>query len=50
MASVGKQTVGKAVAQRMKGSRPGPLVAFGAAVVVGIGAAMLTYKALRAGG
>lgn len=49
MASVAKQTVGKAVAKRVTGSKPGPLSAFAAAVVVGVGAAVVTYRALRSG-
>jgi hypothetical protein len=43
----GTKTVGKAVGQRVAGDRPNPLHAFGAAVVVGVGTAIVTYKALR---
>jgi hypothetical protein len=50
MASAAKNTLGKAVVKRVTGSKPGPLLAFGAAVVAGVGAAVLTYKALRSGG
>lgn len=49
MASIAKETLGKAVAKRASGSKPGPLAAFGAALVAGIAAAALTYKALRSG-
>jgi hypothetical protein len=50
MASVAKETLGKAVVERVKGSKPGALRAFAAAVVVGLGTAVLTYRALRSGG
>ncbi len=45
--SAGVRTVGKAVGERVSGSRPGPLRAFAAAAVVGAATAVLTYKALR---
>jgi hypothetical protein len=50
MNSPGLETVKKAVAQRAAGDRPGPLRAFGAAVVVGVAAGVLTYRMLRSGG
>lgn len=50
MASVAKNTVGKAVVERVKGSQPGALRAFAAAAVVGIATAVLTYRGLRSGG
>jgi hypothetical protein len=49
MASMAKNTLGKAVVERVKGSQPGPLRAFAAAVVVGAAAAAFTYRALRSG-
>jgi hypothetical protein len=49
MSAPGVSTVKKAVAQRASGDRPGPLRAFGAAVVVGVAAGVLTYRMLRSG-
>lgn len=42
--------VEEAVAQRLQGDEPGRLRALGAAIVVGVGAALLTYRLLRADG
>jgi hypothetical protein len=39
--------VEEAVADRIKGDEPGRLRALGAAIVVGVGAALLTYRLLR---
>ncbi len=50
MASAATRTVGKAVAERVTGSGAGPFRSFAAAVVVGVGAAVLTYRLLRSGG
>lgn len=50
MSSAPVRTVGKAAAQRISGSRPGPLSAFIAAAIVGVAAAAATYKLLRSGG
>ncbi|HET9102010.1 MAG TPA: hypothetical protein VFN55_01550 [Solirubrobacteraceae bacterium] len=41
------RTVGKAVGERLSGGRPGRMQALGAALVVGVGTALATYKALR---
>jgi hypothetical protein len=49
MASAATKTVGKAAAKRVTGSGPGPLGAMAAAAIVGVGAAVLTYRALRSG-
>jgi hypothetical protein len=49
MASTATRTVGKAVAQRVSGSRPGALTALAAAVVVGVGAGVAAYRLLRSG-
>jgi hypothetical protein len=49
MASAVKNTVGKAAAERLSGSSAGPFRAFAAAAVVGVGAAVLTYRLLRSG-
>ncbi len=43
------RSVWKAIADRLGGGRPGPMRAFIAAVVVGLAAAILTYRLLRAG-
>lgn len=43
-------TVKKAVVQRATGDRPGPLHAFGVAVIAGVATAALTYRVLRSGG
>jgi hypothetical protein len=45
----GTNIIRKAVSDRMSGGRPGALRAFGAAVVVGVSAAVLTYRLLRSG-
>ena len=37
----------RAIADRMKGDRPSPFRAAGAAAAAGIGAAVLTYRVLR---
>ena len=42
--------VEEAVADRIKGDEPGRLRALGAAIVVGVGAALLTYRLLRSNG
>lgn len=43
-------TVEEAVAERLTGGRPSQMRAIGAAIVVGFGAALLTYRLLRSGG
>jgi hypothetical protein len=43
------RTVGKAAVQRLSGSKPGPVTAFIAAVIVGAAAGAATYRALRSG-
>ena len=40
-------TVGKAIGERVAGGQPGRMRAIAAAAVVGAGAAVATYKALR---
>jgi hypothetical protein len=42
--------VKEAVAERLKGEEPGRLRALAAAIVVGVGGALLTYRLLRADG
>lgn len=49
MTSAPTRTVGKAAAERLSGSRPGPMVAFVSAVIVGVAAATATYRLLRSG-
>ena len=50
MGSAVKNTLGKAVLERVSpGSKPGALRAMAAAAIVGIGAAVATYKLLRSG-
>lgn len=49
MASGAKGTVGKAFAERMTGSQPGAFRALAAATVVGVAAAVATYRLLRSG-
>jgi hypothetical protein len=39
--------VGDAVGQRMAGGRPSALRSVGAALVIGVGAALLAYRLLR---
>ena len=39
--------VQEAISERLEGERPNRLRALGAAIVVGIGAALLTYRLLR---
>ena len=41
------RAVGKAIGERVTGGKPGRMRAFAAAAVVGAGAAVATYKALR---
>lgn len=41
------RTLGKAIGERVTGGKPGRMRAFAAAAVVGAGAAVATYKALR---
>lgn len=48
MASAATRMVGKAVNDRVRGGA-GAFRAFGAAVVVGVAAAVLTYRLLRSG-
>jgi len=43
------KTIGRALGQRISGSQPGALQALLVASIVGIGAAVLTYRLLRAG-
>lgn len=43
------KTIGKALGQRISGSGPGALRALLVAFIVGIGAAILTYRLLRSG-
>jgi hypothetical protein len=50
MSKPGTGTVKKAVVERAAGDRPGALRAFGAAVIVGVASAVLTYRLLRSGG
>ena len=49
MGSATMSTVGKAVAERMSGSRPGGFRAFAVATVVGVATAVATYRLLRSG-
>ena len=49
MTGTALRTVGKAASDRILGDRPGPLRAFGAAVVVGVAAGVATYRLLRSG-
>ena len=49
MSSTAKRIVGEAAAKRLSGSRPGPIAALLAAVIVGIAAAAATYRLLRSG-
>jgi hypothetical protein len=42
--------VGEAVAERLQGGEPSRLRAIGAAIIVGVGAAVLAYRLLRSGG
>jgi hypothetical protein len=42
--------VEEAVVERLEGDEPGRLRALAAAIVVGVGAALLTYRLLRADG
>lgn len=41
--------VGKAAKERISGGKPGPLRAMVAATIIGVGAAVLTYRLLRSG-
>lgn len=49
MASAATRNIGKAAAQRISGSKPGVFRALAAAAVVGVSAAVLTYRLLRSG-
>ena len=49
MSSAAKRTVGEATAKRLSGSRPGPVAAFVAAIIVGAAVAVATYRLLRSG-
>jgi len=49
MASAATRTVGKAAVKRLSGSGAGPLQAFVASAIVGVGVAVLTYRMLRSG-
>ncbi len=49
MPSAPVRTIGKAAAERISGSGPGPMTAFVAAVIVGVAAATATYRVLRSG-
>jgi hypothetical protein len=49
MASAVKRTLGKAAAERLSGDSAGPFEAFTAAAIVGVSAAVLTYRVLRSG-
>jgi hypothetical protein len=42
--------VGEAVNQRLEGEEPSRLRALGAAIIVGVGAAVVAYRLLRSGG
>jgi hypothetical protein len=42
--------VGEAVEQRLKGDEPSRLRALGAAIIIGVGAAVVAYRLLRSGG
>jgi hypothetical protein len=42
-----KSTVGKAVAERVRGSQPGGFRSFAAATIVGFATAVATYRLLR---
>lgn len=50
MASTATRTVGKAAAKRLSGSRPGAWRSLVTSAVVGVAAAVLTYRLLRSGG
>jgi hypothetical protein len=50
MSSKPTRIVGKAAKERISGGKPGPLRAMVAAAVIGVGAAVLTYRLLRSGG
>jgi hypothetical protein len=49
MSSTAKRIVGEATAKRLSGSRPGPIAALLAAIIVGVAAAAATYRLLRSG-
>ena len=49
MSSTAKRTARNTILKRLSGSRPGPLAAFVTAVIVGIAAAVATYRLLRSG-
>jgi hypothetical protein len=42
--------VGEAVSDRLQGNEPSRLRALGAAIVIGVSAAVLAYRLLRGGG
>ncbi len=49
VSSAATRTVGKAALKRLSGSRASPLHALMAAAVVGVSAAVVTYRLLRSG-
>jgi hypothetical protein len=49
MSGFGLRTLGKAAAERVSGTGPGPMRAFAAAVVTGTATAVITYRVLRSG-
>jgi hypothetical protein len=49
MSSTAKRTAHNTIFKRLSGSRPGPLAAFVTAVIVGIAAAVATYRCCVAG-
>ena len=49
MGSAVKRMVGKTVGKRVSGSKPGALRSLAVAAMVGVAAAVLTYRALRSG-
>jgi hypothetical protein len=44
------RSIWKAIRERLSGGRPGGLRAFFVAVVIGVAAAVATYRLLRSGG
>lgn len=49
MSPPGMGTVARAVGERLRGGRPGPVQAFVAAAVTGTATAVVTYRMLRHG-
>lgn len=49
MSAMALRTLGKAAAERVAGTGPGPMRAFVAAAVTGTATAVLTYRVLRSG-